>query len=155
MKKKDLNFQPIKLISAIILCQGAGILGSIATVSSVNSWYTTLNKPFFTPPAWLFGPAWILLYFLMGVALYLVWIRGNISKWFWIQLFLNFSWSFAFFGYRSPLAGILIILALWTAIVLNIKDFYRVHKPAGLILIPYILWVTFASALNVAIWFLN
>jgi translocator protein len=155
MNTKDLNFQPIKFISAIVLCQGAGILGSIATVSSVNSWYLTLNKPFFTPPGWVFGPAWILLYFLMGIALYLVWIRGNISKWFWIQLFLNLSWSFAFFGYRSPGAGLIVILVLWVAILFTIKDLYRVHKPAGLILIPYILWVTFASALNLTIWYMN
>jgi len=140
---------------AILTCEAVGILGSIATVSSVNSWYTTLNKPFFNPPPWLFGPVWTLLYFLMGIALYWMWERKKISSWFWIQLFLNFTWSFAFFGFKMPGLAFLNIILLWIAIIRTIKNFYLEYKPAGLILLPYLFWVTFASLLNFAVWILN
>jgi translocator protein len=153
--KSKYKFEAVKFVSAVLLCEGIGILGSITTVSSVGSWYQTLNKPFFNPPSWVFGPAWTLLYFLMGTALYLVWIRKQISAWFWIQLFLNFTWSFVFFGFKMTGLAYVNILLLWISIAMTIKDFHKVYKPAGIILLPYILWVSFASLLNFSVWILN
>jgi benzodiazapine receptor len=151
-----------KLIASIVVCQLAGMIGALATSASIQTWYVTLNKPFFTPPNWLFAPVWLTLYTLMGISLFLVWRLGvqdphvqiALSV-FGIQLLLNAFWSIAFFGLRSPLAGLLVILMLWIAIAATIVKFLPLSKPAGLLLIPYILWVTIAAALNVAIVLLN
>ncbi|MFH1473615.1 MAG: TspO/MBR family protein [Candidatus Aenigmatarchaeota archaeon] len=147
----------IKLLLFILICQGAGIFGSIFTAPSIGEWYVDLNKPFFTPPSWMFGPVWISLYTLMGISLYLVWDkRDKISiSLFSIQLGLNAIWSLLFFGLQNPLYGLAGIIPLWFAILLTIIKFYRIDKKAGLILIPYILWVTVATALNYYILILN
>ena len=152
----------IKLVVAIIACQGAGAIGSIFTAAAIPTWYATLEKPFFTPPNWLFAPAWITLYLLMAIAAFLIWRQGLGQKGvkpalviFLVQLVLNALWSIAFFGLQSPLYGMVVILALWVAILLTIIYFFRLSTAAGALLLPYILWVSFASALNIAIFMLN
>ena len=151
-----------KLILSILICQAAGMLGSFFTVPAIASWYITLSKPWFTPPNWLFGPVWLSLYTLMGLALYLVWIRGFKEKGskialavFGIQLCLNAAWSFLFFGLQSPLFGLAGIIPLWAFIALNIWVFYKVDKRAGYLLVPYLAWVSIATALNYYVWVLN
>lgn len=146
----------LKLIFCIVLCEGVGILGSIFTASSVNTWYTTLNKPFFNPPSWVFGPVWTTLYLLMGISLFYAWEKKKIDlKWFWIQLFLNFCWSIAFFGMKNPLLAFIIIVAMWIAILQTIKSFWKKSKISAKLLFPYLAWVTFASFLNLSIIILN
>jgi len=150
------------LIIAILICESAGIIGSIFTAQSVNSWYQQLNKPGFTPPNWLFGPVWTTLYLLMGISVYLVWEKRKFAKstrtamvLFFIQLMLNSLWSFTFFGMQAPLIGLINILLLLIFIALTMTWFYRISKPAFLLLIPYLLWVLYATALNYAIFQLN
>ena len=152
----------LKLAISIIICEVAGIVGSVFTTPAITSWYQTLNKPFFTPPNWLFAPVWLTLYALMGIAAYLVYEKGISNKKvrtalaiFAVQLGLNVVWSVIFFGLRNPLWGFVEIVILWLAILLTIIYFYRVSKPAGLILVPYILWVTLASTLNFFVFILN
>jgi tryptophan-rich sensory protein len=151
-----------KLIVSIIACQAAGLIGSIFTTSSVREWYPELTKPGFTPPGWLFAPVWTTLYLLMGIALYLVWSKGlksRLSKQavtvFVIQLVLNSLWSILFFGLKSPAYAFLEIILLWLAIIMSIFYFYRISRTAAYLLIPYILWVSFAGVLNLFIVLLN
>lgn len=143
-----------KLMVAILICEGVGVLGSVFTVSNIPTWYAGLNKPTFSPPNWVFGPVWTLLYFLMGVALFLVW-RKKIPMIFSLQLILNFVWSVVFFGMRSPLGGLIVIVLLWLAILGSIINFWKISRWAGILLIPYLGWVTFASILNYNIFILN
>jgi tryptophan-rich sensory protein len=134
------------------------LLSGLATSSSVRSWYPTLAKPSWTPPPWVFGPAWTLLYASTAVAAWLVWRRAGWSRTlavYGVQLVLNAAWSFCFFGARSPLAGLLDIVLLWTAIVVTFDWFRRVDRTAGWLFAPYLAWVTFAAALNFEIWRLN
>jgi len=151
-----------RLILSIVICQLAGVLGSVFTMPAIAEWYATLQKPWFTPPNWLFGPVWISLYTLMGIALYLVWAKGFREKKskialgiFTVQLALNALWSFLFFGLRSPLLGLAGIIPLWILIALNIWAFWRIDKRAGYLLVPYIAWVSIATALNYYVWILN
>lgn len=151
-----------KLIIAIVGCELVGILGTPFTLNAIPNWYVYLNKPFFAPPNWLFGPVWTLLYFLMGVSLYLIWKQGwkkkNIKDaltFFLIQLALNFMWTPIFFGLRAPLAGLVVIVAMWIFIVMTMKKFYAISKIACYLLVPYLLWVSFATLLNAAIVVLN
>jgi len=151
-----------KLVAAIIICQGTGLLAGLATASSVSSWYTTLDKPGFTPPNWLFAPVWTTLYFLMAIAAYLIWQKGikthgikNALLVFLLQLLLNGLWSIFFFGLRSPILGLIDILALIIVLILTIVKFYKIHKVAAYLLVPYLVWVLYATALNVAIVVLN
>jgi len=152
----------IKAIICILLCLSAGGIGSTFTAPAIPGWYATLVKPSFSPPNWVFAPAWTLLYILMGLAAALVWQKGLQSPqvraalvFFLIQLILNMLWSFLFFGLRSPLYGLVDILFLWAMILVTIAQFSRVSLPAAFLLIPYILWVTFASGLNLGIFLLN
>jgi len=147
----------LKLIISIIICELAGIIGSFFTASSVSSWYAELAKPQFTPPGWVFAPVWTTLYLLMGVAAFLVW-TSPVSKGkkvaliiFAVQLVLNTLWSIIFFGLRSPLGAFIEIIFLWLAILAAIIAFSRISKPAAWLLLPYILWVSFAAYLNYAI----
>lgn len=147
---------------SIVLCQLAGIIGGIFTAQSVQTWYVGLTKPFFSPPNWLFGPVWITLYLMMGIALYLVWQKSGSMEAsrrmfasFFVQLFLNGLWSFVFFGLRSPFWGFIEITVLWASIVVTIALFWRASVPAALLLVPYALWVTFAAVLNLSLWRLN
>lgn len=152
-----------KLVGSIILCELAGIIGSVFTVSSIPTWYAALTKPALNPPNWIFGPVWTTLYFLMGVALYLVWTskkgketQRNQALWiFFIQLALNTAWSIIFFGLESPGVALIEILIMWSAIAWTIKLFYPLSKLAAYLLIPYILWVSFATYLTYSIWILN
>lgn len=150
------------LLISIFFCQIIGAFGSAFTSPAIPTWYATLAKPSFLPPSWAFPMVWTLLYLLMGIALYLVWEEGlektEVRKAmgiFGIQLFLNFMWSVLFFGLRSPLYGLLEIVVLWIVIFVNIWLFYKVSKKAGLLLVPYFLWVSFAALLNYSIWMLN
>jgi len=152
----------LKLVASIILCQLAGFIGSLATIPSIPTWYESLKKPFFNPPNWIFGPVWAGLYALMGVSLFIAWQRRRDNSqvkialvFFFLQLILNTLWSVAFFGLRSPLLGLIDIVLLWIAILLTIQKFFKVSRTAGLLLIPYILWVSFAVLLNVSLWILN
>ncbi|MBP9716462.1 MAG: tryptophan-rich sensory protein [Candidatus Levybacteria bacterium] len=146
----------LRLVGFIFLCQAAGLIGSIFTFNSVNTWYLTLEKPFFNPPSFVFGPVWTTLYFLMGVSLFLVWGKKKTDlKWFWIQLSLNTVWSIIFFGLKNPLFAFIIIILLWISIFQTIKSFKKVNKTASYILYPYLFWVSFASILNLSIVLLN
>lgn len=151
-----------KLVVSILGCELVGILGSVFTISAIPVWYVTLNKPSFAPPSWIFGPAWTLLYFLMGVSFYLIWEQGWKKKkvktarnYFFAQLALNFVWSPIFFGLKSPLFALIVIIAMWAMIVMTIKRFYPLSKWAAYLLVPYILWVSFATILNASIVILN
>jgi tryptophan-rich sensory protein len=152
----------LKLAISIVACQCAGLIGSIFTMPAIPTWYETLAKPSFTPPNWLFAPAWVTLYVLMGVAVFLVWRKGSGIKnvkaaliTFLVQLVLNVLWSAIFFGAKSLVGGAVVIVLLWIAILFTILRFFKISTVAGGLLIPYILWVTFASALNISILALN
>jgi tryptophan-rich sensory protein len=157
VKSKDI----LKLVMSIVLCQLAGVLGSLFTSPAIPTWYKTLNKPFFTPPDWIFGPVWISLFILMGISLFMIWRRQDHPRFkltlvfFLIQLILNILWSVAFFGLRSPLLGLVDIVLLWVAILLMIQHFSKVSGMAGFLLLPYLLWVGFAALLNFYLWILN
>lgn len=147
---------------SLALCLGAGFVGSFFTVGSIPTWYAALNKPPFNPPNWIFGPVWTTLYIMMGIAAFLVWRRGLQTKGvktallvFLFQLILNTLWSILFFGFRSPFLACVEVIALWLAIVFTIVLFHKVSRPAAWLLAPYLLWVSFASVLNFAIWRLN
>jgi tryptophan-rich sensory protein len=151
-----------KLLACVASCQLAGVVGAVFTRSAIPAWYAYLKKPSFTPPNWLFGPAWITLYLLMAIAAYLVWQKGwqapgvhQALAFFLIQLLLNILWSPVFFGWRSPLGGMIVIVLLWLAIVATIFFFSKISEPAAWLLLPYLLWVSYASALNISIYFLN
>lgn len=151
-----------KLIITIGLSELAGIIGSIFTTRSISGWYANLNKPFFSPPNYLFGPVWGGLYLLMGIAAALVWQKGLETSTakiafglFWFQLVLNGLWSYLFFGLQNPLAGFIEIIFLWGAIVATIYYFFKISTAAGALMIPYVSWVTFAALLNFYIWQLN
>ena len=152
----------VRLIASILIVFIAGTIGSIATLSQIPTWYAALVKPSWAPPNWLFGPVWTTLYILIGIALFLVWKEGINRKdvklaisVFVVQLVLNVLWSVIFFGYNSLLGGLIVIIILWIAILANIIFFYRVSKSAGLLLVPYIVWVTIASYLNYSVYLLN
>lgn len=151
-----------KLITSLVICQLAGVIGSIFTKSAITTWYAVLKKPSFTPPNWVFSPVWITLFVLMGISAFLVWNKGPSDQRvkialsiFVAQLILNVVWSVMFFGLRSPLAGLIGIAVLWIAILLSILYFFKVSNIAGILLLPYILWVSFAAILNFSIWRLN
>lgn len=151
-----------KLIVSVVGCELVGFLGTPFTISAIPTWYSTLNKPFFAPPNWIFGPVWTCLYFLMGIAFYLIWTQDKqkkkvktASSFFFAQLTLNFIWSPIFFGLRSPSLGLIVILAMWILIVVTMKKFYPLSRLAFYLLVPYVLWVSFATLLNAAIAILN
>ncbi len=150
----------LKLIISILIPFIASAIGGFFTSSSVGTWYTTINKPSFNLPSWVFGPVWTLLYLLMGIALYLVWVDKSKKKekayWaFGIQIFLNALWSILFFGLQNPLLAFIEIILLWAAILFTIIYFYRINKKTIYLLLPYILWVSFAAVLNFSIFVLN
>lgn len=151
-----------KLIFSLVLCQLVGIIGGLFTAASVRTWYLTLNKPPFNPPNWIFGPMWITLYLLMGIAFFMVWTTDSPGKakqiamiFFFIQLAINMAWSFLFFYLKSPILGLIDIIALLVFILLTIWKFFPVNRAAGYLMLPYLLWVGFAAILNYSIWTLN
>jgi benzodiazapine receptor len=151
-----------KLIASLIVCQLAGFVGSLFTTPSIPTWYASLAKPSFTPPNWVFSPVWISLFVLMGISLFLLWEKTlhypgvrTAMLWFAVQLGLNMLWSILFFGLKSPFLALIGIIVLWIAIFLTILKSFRVSKLAGMLLIPYLIWVSFAAGLNYSIWTIN
>lgn len=151
-----------RLVLSLAAPLAVGALSGLATAASVTVWYPTLAKPPFNPPAWVFGPVWTALYLTMGVALYLVWRVGwsrpavrTAVLLFGVQLVLNGLWSVLFFGLRSPALALAEILVLWAAIIATAWAFRRVVPAAGMLMVPYLAWVTFAAVLNGSIWWLN
>lgn len=153
--------QTVGLAVLLALCLGAAALGSAATVPRIDDWYATLNKPSWTPPSWVFGPVWTVLYIAMAVAAWLVWRQREMGGvWvplllFAVQLAFNMAWSWLFFGLKSPALGFADIVLLWIAIAATLVAFWGRSRVAGLLLAPYLAWVTFAAALNYSIWQLN
>lgn len=151
-----------KLVVSVVICFAAGLIGSLFTFSSIANWYALLNRPAFAPPNWLFGPVWTMLYFLMGVSLFLVWGRSSSEAkvkrsliLFFVHLAFNTAWSIVFFGLQQIFLAFLVILVLWFLIILVILNFYKINKVAAYLLVPYLYWVTFASVLNYSFWLLN
>ena len=153
--------QIIKLLISLALTLGTGAIAGIFTASAVPEWYAALNRPSFSPPNWLFGPVWTILYILLGISLFLIWnldaskARNMAILFFIIQLALNFCWSFIFFYSKMIGFALVEIVVLWIMIIIMLILFYRIKPMAAYINIPYILWVTFASILNAAYYFLN
>jgi translocator protein len=148
-----------RLLISLFICAAVAYAGSAVTVPSIMSWYATLHKPFFNPPNYVFGPVWTILYLLMAVSLALIWSSKKNNKLalrlFFIQLGLNLLWSVVFFGLHSPFTAFTVILFLWAAIFMTAKLFLPISRAASYLLIPYLLWVSFAAVLNLAIVILN
>jgi translocator protein len=150
--------QWIVLAGFVALCLAVGVLAGLVTAPAVAEWYPTLVKPSWRPPNWLFAPAWTVLYIMMAVAAWLVWRAGNAKSALLLwggQLLLNFAWSFLFFGARSPGLGLIDITFLWLAIAATIFAFSFKSRLAAFLMVPYLCWVSFAAALNAAIFMLN
>lgn len=145
----------MKLLLSIIVCLSAGLIGSLFTVAAIPTWYAALIKPSFSPPNWIFAPVWTTLYILMAVAMYLVWQKKGTLKLFLIHLVVNAGWSVVFFGLRSIPGGMVVIIILWGLIVAVIRQFYRIDRRAAYLLLPYLVWVSFASILNFSLLVLN
>jgi tryptophan-rich sensory protein len=151
----------VALILFVGLCLVVEVVSGLATRQSVSTWYVALNKPSWTPPGWLFGPVWTILYISMGVAAWLVWKERAVATvtpalvLFFVQLALNALWSLFFFGQRQIGMGLVDIGLLWLAVAATIVAFWMVRPLAGGLLIPYLVWVSFATALNYSIWRLN
>jgi tryptophan-rich sensory protein len=149
------------LAGFVLLCLAVSVLGGLATSSSVGTWYQTLVRPSFSPPDWVFAPVWTALYLFMAIAAWRVW-RTSISqsrtlalRAFHVQLALNLLWSFLFFGMQAIGLALVEIIVLLVAIVITTVLFWRIDRPAGMLFLPYITWVAFASLLNFALWVLN
>jgi benzodiazapine receptor len=151
----------MKLLYSLVITVGVGAIAGFATASNIDGWYATLSKPWFNPPNWIFGPVWTLLYILMGIALFLIWkqpasLYKSNSLWlFFIQLLLNFLWSFLFFYFHKIGLAFVDIVALLLFIILTIFSFSRLSKKAAWLMVPYVCWVSFATILNGAIYHLN
>lgn len=152
-----------KIALMVLICLGVGYLSSKVTQESVTTWYTTIQKPPFNPPNWVFAPVWTALYIAMGVAAGLVWSKIDLYPklvkkgliLFIVQLGLNSLWSYLFFGMQNPLFALIEIVILWISIYLTLKTFIKVNKVAGYLFVPYLLWTSFAILLNASIWWLN
>ncbi|MEN9547444.1 MAG: hypothetical protein RIR12_35 [Bacteroidota bacterium] len=152
----------LKLIIAILIPVTVGGLSGFFTANNVGTWYTTIQKPSWNPPNWIFGPVWTTLYILMGIALYLVWKADSTNffkklaiVFFTLQLVLNFFWSFIFFQQHQMGWALVEIIALWLAILATIYSFANISKTAAWLLVPYIAWVSFATILNYTLWKIN
>jgi len=153
----------VALVIALAAPFVVAAIGGIVTGSSVSTWYPTLNKPTWNPPAWVFGPVWTLLYLMMGIASWLVWQKRAQNEtqvrralgWYGLQLGLNLAWSLIFFGLQQVGLALIEIMALWSTLAITIVKFGRIRRDAAGLLLPYLLWTTFAAALNAAIWWLN
>ena len=157
MKSKQI----LKLVASLLLPLGIGGIAGIFTTDAIPGWYATLHQPSFNPPNWVFGPVWTTLYIIMGISLFLIWKlpasreRNQAILIFMVQLLLNFCWSFFFFYFKMIGLALIDILALWIMILIMLVRFYKLKPIAAYINIPYLLWVTFATALNIAYFFLN
>lgn len=154
MKKQSLLW----IVLFVLVAEAAGLIG-LFFMGSIDSWYATLQQPAFSPPSWLFGPVWTILYALMGIAAYLVWRQGERGKLalrlYWMQLVANAVWTPLFFGLHSLVWAFADILLLLVLILATTVAFARVSRAAALLMLPYLAWVCFASVLNFAIWALN
>jgi len=152
----------IKIIICLAVTFSAPVIASLVANPGTSDWYANLNKPFFNPPGWVFGPVWTVLYILMAVSAALVWHKG-LAEWkvrvamglYLAQLFLNALWTPFFFGLEMPLLAFIDIVLLWVAIILTILAFLRVSKIAAVLMLPYLGWTTFAAVLNFSLWYLN
>ena len=158
----QMKFNPLALILNIAIPIAIGAVGAWFTLQGVKTWYLTLNKPSFNPPNWIFGPVWTILYIIIGISAYLVWQKRNHIRHFprtvaiyFIQLILNLLWSFIFFYAHRLEVALFEIIALLIVIMINARVFYKIDKTAGLLFIPYILWVSFATLLTYSIYSLN
>jgi translocator protein len=155
------KYKIIKLVVSLVLPVGVGAIAGLFTAQAVPEWYASLNQPSFNPPNWVFGPVWTVLYILMGISLFLIWKldpgkeRKRAILVFLLQLLLNFGWSFLFFYFKMIGFALIEIILLWISIVVMIFLFYKIQPKAAYINIPYLLWVTFATILNSAYYFLN
>ena len=160
MNTQSKSRQALGLITWLVLCYSASAVGAVASIQA-KSFYGQMVQPGWAPPGWLFGPVWTVLYGLMAIAAWMVWRSGGFSanrialSLFFVQLLLNGLWSWLFFAWHYGALSFAEIVLLWVAIVATIIYFWRVKPLAGVLLIPYLLWVSFASALNYAMWQLN
>lgn len=160
--EKSKSVLALKLLASLAICQLAGFIGAIFTTPSISTWYFALNKPIFNPPNYLFAPVWTLLFVAMGIALFLIWSKSENTKekrlaiiLFTLQLLFNVMWSIVFFGFHSPLFGIFVIIILLALIIITTIKFFKLSDMAGILMIPYIIWVGFATILNIALYVLN
>lgn len=152
-----------KILALVVTCLAIGYFSGIVTKASIDSWYAPLEKPFFSPPNWIFAPVWSALYIMMAVAAGLVWDRIDSNREvvkkaliiFAVQLALNAAWSFLFFGLKNPLLALLEITILWLMIYETYSQFSKINKISGYLFLPYLAWVSFATVLNASIWWLN
>jgi tryptophan-rich sensory protein len=158
MKPTSRN-QWLVLAGFIVLCLATGFVSGFATQHSIDTWYAALAKPSWNPPNWIFAPVWTLLYVMMGVAAWLVWKTGDrigpAMVLFGLQLVFNLLWSLIFFGLRSPGLALIEVVFLWGGVLLTMLAFFGRQSTAGWLFVPYLAWVSFAAALNAAIWWLN
>ena len=155
---RNILAQALVLAALLILCLGAGALGSLVTLPAIPGWYAALDKPAWTPPNWLFGPVWTALYVMMAVSAWLVWRRAGVGPAlgaFFVQLAFNAAWSPLFFGMHLIGLALIDIVLLWLALAAALALAWRVHRAAGALLVPYLVWVSYATALNFAIWRMN
>ena len=161
---RDLSGWKAVAVAALFVlgCELVGIAGALTTATGDSSWYAGLAKPPFNPPSWLFGPVWTVLYALMGIAAFLVWRAGTDRPevpralgLFVAQLILNGIWTPVFFGAESIVGGAIVIVALLIVLVLTVRAFFGINRTAGWLLVPYLLWVAFATLLTLSIWVLN
>ena len=153
----------LRIATVIMTCLAVGYFSSLVTRENIDTWYVTLRKPIFNPPNWLFAPVWTVLYAMMGYAAGRVWNKidqeeANVKKaflFFLIQLALNALWSFLFFGLQNPMLALVEIILLWLMIYETHVQFKKIDKLAGQLLIPYLIWVSFATILTASIWYLN
>lgn len=143
------------------LCLAVMVTSALFTTPSIPGWYAGLKKPVWTPPSWLFGPVWFILYILMALAAWLVWKQETLPQFHWslvffvIQLALNLCWSYVFFGLQKPGIALGEIMTLWLAILVTLVSFWSINRLAGIMMLPYLIWVSYAALLNFSIWRLN
>lgn len=160
MKSFSVKQQVLALAGWLVLCFSASFIGALGSFQA-PAFYAQLLQPEWAPPAWLFGPVWTVLYAMMAVAAWLVWRQGSLRHnrlalgWFFWQLMLNALWSWLFFAWQQGLWSVLNILILWISILLTIRQFNRVSRPAASLMVPYLLWVSFACWLNITLWRMN
>ena len=152
----------LTLAGALLIPQIIGLLGSLFTSATIPTWYATLTRPELAPPNWVFGPVWTVLFILMGIASFLIFQKGYERRdvrialsFYGAQLILNLLWSILFFGARNPGLAFAEIVVLWLVLFLTIRKFWPLSKTSAYLLVPYILWVSFAGYLNYSIWILN
>jgi tryptophan-rich sensory protein len=156
------RFQFLPYLINLLIVFGIGITASLVTRPEIAGWYSTLKKPSFNPPPWLFAPVWSAIYIMIATAAYLVWKHRSkkpayiiARSVYFVQLILNFSWSMAFFGMHQVIGALVVIILLWVSIIVNINWFGKFNKVAAWLLAPYLVWVSFATLLNASIYFLN